>query len=303
MGGFRIVEQSVTVIRMTSTSRTSRRLVNRPLARFLAFVTLTALGALAMSGCGAEGHGESSKTLVVGSDLTYPPYASLDGDKPVGFDPEIITAIGKALGRKVSIKDTRFEQLIPSLGAGQIDVIASALYITAERAKQVDYIPYFSTGNSIVVKKGAAPIEDASGLCGKKVAVIKGGDIVQRLRVTASAQCKSASLPTVDVREFTTDPEGTQALLSGQVDAQVTDAGVASTLGDSTGGKIVISSKELLYPVPVGLAVKKGNTKLLHALQKGLARIKADGSYDRLLTKYNLRPVSQKQVDDIIGSS
>lgn len=259
---------------------------------------------LALAGCGSgsEPQDVEGGGLVVGSDLTYPPYASLDGEEPVGFDPEIVRALGEQMGEQVEIADTRFEQLIPSLGSGRIDLIASALYITKERAAEVDYIPYFSTGNSIVVRSGSEPIADAAGLCGLRVAVIKGGDIVNRLRDEASDDCEAQGEPPVDVREFTTDPEGTQALISGQVEAQLTDAAVASTLSENTDGEVEISSDELLYPIPVGLAVKKGNSDLRDRIETALDELKDDGTYNELLEEYNLAPVDEADVKSILGS-
>lgn len=261
----------------------------------------TALGAigvlLALSGCsGGSSTGKADEsgtmtagTLTVGSDLTYPPYAYLDGKTPAGFDPDISRALAKASGLKATFVDTRFEQLIAGLGTGHFDVIASDLYITDERKKQVDFIPYFTTGNSIMVKaSGGLRPTGVTGLCGKTVAVIKGGQIVGKLRAEASKECKAKGGKAIDVREFATDPEGTQALLSGQVDAQVTDGAVAKAAADKTGGKLTISSRELIYPVQSGLAVKRGDTALKKSLTDALAELKKNGTYARLLKKYNL---------------
>lgn len=265
-----------------------------------AALLVAVLGCMTLAGCssqeGSSGSASASGTLVIGSDLTYPPYASLQDGKPVGFDPDISRALAKQMNLTPKFKDTRFEQLIPSLKSGNIQVIASALYITSERAKSVDYIPYFATGNSIVVKQDAARITGADGLCGKSVAVIKGGDIVTQLRGDASDKCTAAGKQKIDVREFTTDPEGTQALISGQIDAQVTDAGVASALVKKT-HDLVISSKSLLYPVQVGLAVKKGDTKLKGQITKALGALKKSGKYQKLLKQYNLDEPDQGAVD------
>ncbi|MGW0835815.1 ABC transporter substrate-binding protein [Streptomyces prunicolor] len=266
------------------------------------FRSTTALGAagllLALSGCssgsssagGADGSGTmTAGTLTVGSDLTYPPYAYLDGKTPAGFDPDISRALAKASGLKSTFVDTRFEQLIAGLGTGHFDVIASDLYITDARKKQVDFIPYFTTGNSIVVQSsGSYRPTVVTDLCGKSVAVIKGGQIVEKLRGEASTQCKGKGEKAVDVREFGTDPEGTQALLSGQVDAQVTDGAVAKAAADKTNGRLAISSKSLIYPVQSGLAVKRGATALKKTLTTALAELKKDGTYAELLKKYNL---------------
>lgn len=243
----------------------------------------------------------SQKILRVGSDLTYPPYAYLAGGTPAGFDPDFVRALAGQIGEQAKFEDTRFEQLIANLNSGRFDVIASALYITAARAKQVDYIPYLTTGNSIVVRVGASgQPADVHGLCGKRVGLIKGAAVAQSLRKEATGVCKATKA--IEVREFPTDPEATQALLSGQVDVQVTDAAVAKAVVDKTAAKLTISSTSLLYPIPVGLAVKKGNAALAQQIRAGLAKLRTSGKYQALLTKYNLKPPNQAQVKQILGS-
>ncbi|MEU5994565.1 ABC transporter substrate-binding protein [Spirillospora sp. NPDC047418] len=277
-------------------SRPTRR------ARTLTATVLSAcMLATSVSACGTSGDGDSTSTLVVGSDLTAPPYSSLKDGKPVGFDPEMATRLAETMGRKVSIKDTRFEQLIPSLKAGQINLIASDLYITKERSATVDYIPYFSTGNSIVVGADDTPITDAMGLCGRKVAVIQGGAIVKSLRSDASAKCTRAGKHEIELREFSKDPEGAQAVVAGQVDALVTDAAICAEISKAFNGKVVVSSHDLLYPVPVGLAVKKGNDTLRKAVVEALDKLKKSGEYAKLLHEYNLRPVDEQRVASILG--
>lgn len=259
-----------------------------------------ALVALALSGCSSSSTasaGSSSTgvatagTLAVGSDLTYPPYAYLNGDTPAGFDPDISRALAQQAGLKATFVDTRFEELIAGLESGRFDVIASDLYITDARKQQVDFIPYITTGNSLLVQSsGTYRPHTPADLCGKAVAVIKGGQIVNDLRGEASKSCTAAGLKPIDVREFTSDPEGTQALLSGQVDAQLTDSAVAKAAVDKIGGTLVISSTDLIYPIQAGLAVKKGNTALEKTLTNALHQLQQDGSYNKLLTQYNLRP-------------
>lgn len=270
---------------------TSRRL----LGALAAVGTVAVLAACTTEATPAES--DDVVTLAVGSDLTYPPYAALDGETPVGFDPEMVTAIATQMDVELDIVDTRFEQLIPSLKAGQINLIASALYITSERAKEVDYIPYFSTGNSIVVLAGEKGFADETELCGKVVGVIKGAAVSESLRGEASDDCVAAGEKPIDVRDFTTDPEATQALLSGQLDAQVTDAAVAASLIAETGDRVEISSTSLLYPIPVGLAVAKGQDELRSQIEATLEAMKTSGAYQALLDAYNLEEPDQAQVD------
>jgi polar amino acid transport system permease protein len=249
----------------------------------------------------AQAAASPDETLRIGSDLTYPPYAYMKDGVATGFDPDFLRAMAVELEMRPEFVDTRFEQLITSLKSDHFDVVASALYITPERAKQVDYIPYFTTGNSIVMPTSSAPVTDAAGLCGMSVAVIKGGEVATQLRGAASSACTSEGKAAIDVRDFTADSEGTQALLAGQVKAQVTDAAVAKTAVDSTTG-LAITSKELLFPVPVGLAVAKGNSSLEQQLRDGLAAMKSRGTYQQLLDKYNLAEPSDAQVAVALGN-
>ncbi|MBK0419278.1 ABC transporter permease subunit [Leucobacter sp. CSA1] len=244
----------------------------------------------------------SGETLRIGSDLTYPPYAYLDGDEPSGFDPDFMRGLSAELDREAEFVDTRFEQLVPNLQAGHFDVIASALYITEDRARLVDFIPYFMTGNSIVTPADAEPARDASDLCGLSVAVIKGGEVATQLRGEASQECLDAGERAIDVRDFAADTEGTQALLAGQVDVQVTDAAVGKTAVDSSNGALALTSTELLFPVPVGIAVAQGNAELADQLRAGLDEMRADGSYQALLTEYNLEEPDPEAVEEALGS-
>ena len=95
---------------------------------------------------------EGNSTLQVGIDLTYAPYAYLERGKASGFDPDLMELIGKKLDKKVEFKDTRIENIIIGLNAGHYNLVASALYVNAQRAKQVDFLPYLQTGGVLVVR-------------------------------------------------------------------------------------------------------------------------------------------------------
>jgi len=84
--------------------------------------------------------------LAIGIDLTYAPYAYLDNGHPSGFDPDFTRLLAEKMGGKAVFKDTRIENIIIGLNADHYDLVASALYINPQRAKQVDFLPYLQTG-------------------------------------------------------------------------------------------------------------------------------------------------------------
>jgi len=261
-----------------------------------------AVAALVTMAAPAWAQGTIAKgVLKVGSDLTYPPYNYMaDGNKPAGFDVELMAALSKAAGMKVEILDTRFENLIIGVRGGQFDVIASTLYVKPERAKQIDYIAYMKTGVSIAVatasKKSFAKPED---LCGQKVGSIKGAAWLEKLAAMNQGVCKANP---IDSREFPTSPETTQAMLSGGVDAQIEDSAVLQDAATKLGGRIQITTKENFYPVIVGLGVRKGNDDLAGTLRKALATLQANGSYDALMKKYNVSKPSDAEFKAAVGS-
>jgi len=76
-------------------------------------------------------------------------------------------------------------------------------------------------------------------------------------------------------------------LEAGGVDAVVADNGVViNYVANNTGTKFKTVSDAAFVPEHYGIPVKKGNAELLAKLNKGLADIKADGTYDRIHAKY-----------------
>lgn len=64
----------------------------------------------------------------------------------------------------------------------------------------------------------------------------------------------------------------------------------------------MISSTELIYPVVIGLAVRKGNQALLGELTTALGQIKQNGSYGELLARYNLDEPNAEEINAALGS-
>ncbi|MEN0616064.1 ABC transporter substrate-binding protein [Klebsiella indica] len=243
----------------------------------------SAVTSLLFIGCIAQAQDEH--TLRVGSDITSPPYIYYDANKkPAGFDAEFMQALATAGKFKLQFNDTRFENLILGLNAGKFDVIASSMFIKPERAKVIDFIPYANAGLGFLVKSTSAfkpqqPLE----LCGKRVGIIKGAAYIS----TLNKVCADAG-KTIDIREYPTSAEASQAVISGNVDAQADDVAVLKVAVDKTQGKLAISSKEVLFPVVLGIGVAKNHPEIKKELESAFTIIKNNGVYQSLLNKYNL---------------
>jgi ABC-type amino acid transport substrate-binding protein len=122
--------------------------------------------------------------LHVGMEMAFPPMEFRDElKKPAGADVDLAHALGKALGVEVELIDMEFDGLIPAVKSGQVDVLISAMTVTAERSAQIDFVPYLEMGSGILVIMGNPKgIHRPEGLCGKTVAVQEGTSQVDAIR-------------------------------------------------------------------------------------------------------------------------
>jgi polar amino acid transport system substrate-binding protein len=242
-----------------------------------------------------SGNALAKETLTIGTDLTYPPYNYLNGKIASGFDADFMRLVATEMEKDIKFLDTRFANLILGVNLKKFDVIASTLYVTPARAKQIDYIPYMKTGGVILALKNgdfapSKPIE----LCGKRVSSIQGAAWISKLNTVSTTECLPNGLSKIDVREFPTSPEASQAVIAGTVDAQFEDAAVARNAADKS-GRLVLTS-EIIYPVVVGLAVKKGNTAFKEKLESAVDNVEKGDAFKKLLAEYSVSTPSQAEI-------
>lgn len=226
--------------------------------------------------------GQSQKpVLKVGTEPTFPPFEMTDDKNQItGFDIDLIKAIAADQKLEVEINNLSFDGLIMALGSGSIDIIASGMTITTERAIQVDFTdPYINAGLALAVANSNNTIKSIDDLKGKKVAVQIGTTGANK----ADELLKAGEIGAV--KTFKTCDLLMQELINGGVDAVINDLPVTEAYMAKQSGKIKMVG-EPLTSEDYGFAVKKGNTELLNKLNQGLKNVKANGTYDQLKTKY-----------------
>jgi polar amino acid transport system substrate-binding protein len=243
-----------------------------------------------------------SGTLSIGADLNYPPYDYFDAGQPAGFDPTLLTMLSQQMNLTPKFADVRFANLILGIKANRFDLASAGMYVTPERAKQVDFLPYMTAGVSIVVAKTAsASPARPEDLCGMRVSSIQGAAWIPKLNSVSAQACRAANKQDIQVVEFPTSAEAAQALLAGAAQAQMEDAAVAAEEVQKS-DRLRLSSKELIYPVVVGYAIKKGNASLLEGLQSALQALKKSGQYQKILQQYNVQEPTAEQIKAALGN-
>ncbi|MEI8324036.1 MAG: transporter substrate-binding domain-containing protein [Betaproteobacteria bacterium] len=216
------------------------------------------------------------KTLRVGTDATFAPMEFVEGGKRTGFDIELTEALAKAMGKQVEWVDIDFKGLIPGLISKRFDVAMSAIYITDERKKVVDFSDtYYAGGLVVMVKDSNATIKKLSDLDGKKVSVQVG---------TKSVGYLQQNFPKVERVEVEKNQEMFNLVDIGRADAAVTGKPAAYQYVRTRPGLRVL--EEQLTTEEYGMALRKDTPELTRAVNAALAKLKADGSYGAIVKKW-----------------
>jgi len=175
------------------------------------------------------------------------------------------------------------------------------MYITAERLKVIDMIPYLKSGEAILSLKGSAyQPKTPEEFCGHKIGSMGATSWLQQLHKLSADYCVKNGKPPIAISEYTTDPQTTQAMLSHAVEAQITDAAVARGVVQKLGNRVQSSSETLIYPVLNGFGVKKGNDEVKQALIDGLEKYSKTPAYAALLKKYNFEAPSAEDIKTLM---
>ncbi|WP_229674203.1 transporter substrate-binding domain-containing protein [Nakamurella endophytica] len=229
--------------------------------------------------------------LKLAADFSSSPNQFLNNGKEDGLNPALCTAIAGKLGVRIEWTNLAFDGLIPGLQAGRYDALCTSVFITAEREKVMNMVPYVQWGNTMGVKKAAKAGYDCpktpcwEAFAGKKVAAPSGGSEVAQLQ-----EANKTLSPPMQILPFESNVQVYQALQNDSVDAAyVNDPQFAyfnKTNGDEYATVMTgVESRAL------ALTTVKKNTALADALIRGLQAIKADGSYQKILKDWGIAGV------------
>lgn len=242
-------------------------------------IMVAVLALFAFSSTGAF----AGKKIINGIDANFPPFAYIDkAGNPCGFDVESMEWIAKEMGFEVEHKPIDWDGIITSLLIKKIDVIASGMSITPDRAEKVDFsIPYWQIKQVLVVKKDSkATVKDL--LTGKKIIGVQQG--------TSEAKWLKANAAennwNFELRYYNSSPLAVEDVLNGRIAAAAMDDAPAK---DAASKKAVKSIGTFgMHQEDFGYAVRKGDEKLLKTINTGLEKLMASPRWEELKKKYDL---------------
>lgn len=222
---------------------------------------------------------DTNKTLVVGSEQDYPPFATGTTDQTAGgFTVELWRAVAAESGLNYTIRVRPFHQILQEFKEGKIDVLIN-LAQSADRHQFADFtVPTVVVNGAIFVRKGESGIRSEADLSGKSIIVLKA-DLAHDYALSKGWQKQLVLVETA--------AEGFRLLASGRHDVML----LSKLVGMQTLDTLRISNIEALsikagFAQKFSFAVRTGESGLLSRINEGLALSKSSGRYTELYEKW-----------------
>lgn len=235
--------------------------------------------AVMMVATGVMAQAQAAEVYTAGANMAFAPFEFVDeNNQPAGFEMDLIRAIGKAQGVEIKLQNMPFDGLIPALQTRAIDFAISGMTITEQRARRVLFSkPYYQSGLAVMVReanKAKYPTIDS----------IKGKQLCAQIGTTGAITARKFSGQ--NVKEFNSAPEAFLELQNGGCEAVVHDKPVMDYYMARRGTQGMYRLPEALSAEDYGIAVAKNNKKMQEFVNQGLEKVKANGEYDRIYTKW-----------------
>jgi len=206
--------------------------------------------------------------LFLGNRNLEPVIYEKDG-LPAGLAIDLVRALEAKIGHPITIACMDWTKAQEMVSGGEADALIQ-INPTEERKRLYDFSePFIQSKFTIFMQGDRTEIVDSSSLRGLQVGVEQNGFPERVLR-------EDSLIRLVFVPDFL---EGFGMLARGELDAVVVDQIVGVNVLAKNRIKGVRMAPEPVAFSQSAIAVKKGNTELLFAVNEGLREIKRDGTY------------------------
>lgn len=219
--------------------------------------------------------------LHMSTNAAFPPYEMVTDDGGFeGIDVEIATLIAEKLNLELVVDDMDFSAAVNAPAEGKSDMCMAGLTVNDERKKNLDFSETYATGIQVVIVPEGSDIASIDDLEGKLIGTQEG--------TTGYNYCSAApedgGYGEDAVIAYTNGATAVQALLAGKVDCVVIDNMPAQEYVKANAGLKILDTE--FANEDYAIAVKKGNTALLDAINAALLELIEDGTVKSIVDKY-----------------
>jgi polar amino acid transport system substrate-binding protein len=224
--------------------------------------------------------------LRVGMSGDMPPLnMATKENKLIGLDADLAGIIAKAMGVRLNLQQIPFNELLPALEVGRIDMIISNMTITPERNLKADFVgPYFVSGKGLLTKRAVlAKAEKMEDLNSPEFTFVV-------LKGTTSELVARKGAPKAGLLTAYSEDEAVQMVLNGDADAMIADFPICVVAAYRHKGSGLVSVVAPITYEPIGIAIPKGDPHLVNWLENVLDGLRKAGVMEELKVKWFAAP-------------
>lgn len=260
----------------------SMKLSLRPVFLFITLIFITITNASAGGTSPVLDRIQKSGKLVLGTSGNMPLMSekTLTGEV-IGYDIDLATALASSMGVELETKVIPFDQLIPALETGKVDVVLSNMTMTVDRNMRVAFAgPYFVSGKCLITKEqNMAKAETAEEL--------KASDVTMAvIKDTTSEIFVKELLPELKRVTVADVEEGTEKVENGKAKAMLTDFPICLSVMKRYPDSGFQSIVSLLTYEPIGIALPANDALFANLAENFLVRADSIGVIDALTLKW-----------------
>lgn len=251
----------------------------------LAALLLTMTMVLALCACSSKSAGGDITTaekgkLHMATNAAFPPYEMVKDDGSFeGIDVEIATKIAEKLGLELVVDDQDFTAALTATANGQSDIAMAGITVNDERKETLDFTDTYATGIQVVIVKEGSDVT-MDNLGDQMIGCQKGTTGY----TYASDTPENGGYGEDHVIGYDNGALAVEALKGGQIDCVIIDNEPAKAYVAANEGLTLLEGE--WTNEDYAIAVKKGNTELLNAVNGALKELIADGTVQKIIDKY-----------------
>lgn len=217
----------------------------------------------------------------VGTAADYPPLTQQSDGKVSGIEADLAAQMSQRTDLDFEFRILPWNELLPALERGDIDMVMSGMSVTPERAAKVDFTePYFQIGQMAIIRSVDA------GRFNSPMQLLQPGVRIGYVADTTGAAFVRKFASMTEIRSFPSVEPALAALMAGEIDCLVHDSATSWNVDKDRRFASLMSLHRPLTKENLAWAVNKQQPALLALLNQQLQQMRSDGSLQRVLNQW-----------------
>lgn len=258
---------------------------------FRLFALILGLAVLGLTGCESSGSkskversdavGADANVLRVGTTPNMPPFVYKQEGRLIGLEVDLAKKLAADMGREVKFVEMPFEELIPALQDGEIDIIMAGMNFTQERAALVSMTtPYLRSGQMALVLRKNTGLYSMPGLIGNTKGTV-GAEAG-----TTGEYLVQSSFPNATLKTYNSAEAGALAVANGEIDLLIHDAPTIYWLAGTFQNRGVTAARPVLSIDEMVWAISRDNPALLQEVNGVITTWASNGELQQVVGRW-----------------